>query len=404
MKKFLSALFFIGFIQINSFSQIATIQAIIDSVNIDSLIFRTEEIVGDRGVTLYWTDTATHSVTDTIDSRNKNRPGNALCFKYIRDKFQSYGLQVDSASFGTTGKNIWAVLPGALYPNEPVIICAHYDGMPNVADAPAADDNGSGTAAVLEAARVITQGGYQFEHTIIFAIWDEEEYGLAGSNNFAAAADAANDTIHGVINMDAIAHDSDNDSIARVHTKPTANSEIIADTVVAVNIDYNIGIDLQVNNPGATYSDHASFWNHNYGAVLMIQDWDNDANPNYHTINDKVMYFNVPYFHKLARLSIGATAAFAVPYIPPVGAGIEEEMLESIKIYPNPSQSIVNVKWLQEYKTVQVVDMLGKIVYSNIIADNTKSISLDVNGFDNGIYFIKLVNGNTELVKKFIKN
>ncbi len=397
MKKLFSALFLIWFIQINSYSQIASIQAIIDSVNIDSLMFRTEEISGERGVFI-------NGIEDTIYSRNKNRPGNELCFKYIRDKFQSYGLQVDSGIFGAVGKNIWAILPGALYPNEPVIICAHYDGMPNVAIAPAADDDGSGVAAVLEAARVITQGGYQFEHTIIFAIWDEEEYGLGGSNNFASLADVANDTIHGVINMDAIAHDSDNDSVARVHTKPTANSEIIADTVVAVNIDYNIGIDLQVNNPGATYSDHASFWNHNYGALLMIQDWDNDANPHYHTVTDLIQYFNIPYFHKLARLSIASAAAFAVPYTTPIGFGLEEEMLESIKVFPNPSQSIVNIKWLQEYKNVQVVDLLGKVVYSNVIPEGAKSIVLDANNFDNGIYFIKLINGSKELVKKFIKS
>lgn len=396
MKKLITSLFLIGFIKASSFAQISTIQAIIDSVNIDSLMFRTEEISGQRGVFI-------NGVEDTIYSRNKNKPGNEICFKYIREKLTSYGLQVDSASFGAVGKNIWGILPGVLYPNEPVIICAHYDGMPNQNVAPAADDDGSGVAAVLEAARVIMEGGYQFEHTIIFALWDEEEYGLAGSNNFATTADNANDTIHGVINMDAIAHDSDNDSVARVHTKPTANSEIIADTVVAVNMDYNIGIDLIVNNPGATYSDHASFWNHNYGAVLMIQDWDNDPNPHYHTVTDLIQYFNVPYFHKLARLSIASAAAFAVPYVVPVGAGIEEEMLESVKVYPNPSQSILNIKWLQDYETIQMVDMLGKVVYAVSVSDGAKSMSIDVSNFDHGIYFIKLNNGSKELIKKFIK-
>jgi hypothetical protein len=378
-------------------AQNQTIRAIIDSVNIDSLMFRTEEISGVRGVVV-------NGVADTIRSRNKSKPGNELCFKYIRDKFISYGLQVDSGTFGSVGKNIWAVLPGTLYPNEPVIICAHYDGMPNQAVAPAADDNGSGTAAVLEAARVITQGGYEFEHTLIFAIWDEEEYGLAGSTNFAAAADAANDTIHGVINMDAIAHDSDNDSVARVHTKPTANSEIIADTVVAVNQDFNIGIDLLVNNPGATYSDHASFWNHNYGAVLMIQDWDNDANPNYHTVNDKVDFFNIPYFHKLARLSIASAAAFAVPYTAPVGAGIEEQSGESFKLYPNPTHQILNLRWQLEYQMVQVTNMVGSVVYSANLGKEQKSHIIHLDELPSGIYLVKLSSNKYNCVKKIVKN
>ncbi len=356
-------------------------------------MLRSNEVSGEVAVVV-------GGVTDTIKSRNRNRPGNELCFKYIRDKFISYGYQVDSMTFGVNGKSIWAIKTGMVYPNEPVIICGHYDGMPNLSDAPAADDDGSGTAAVLEAARVLANE--DFEYTILFAIWDEEEYGLAGSAAFATAYDNANDTIHGVINMDAIAWDSDNDSIARVHTRPTANSEIIADTVVAVNTDYNIGIDLQVNNPGATYSDHASFWNHNYGAVLMIQDWDNDANPHYHTVTDEVQYFNIPYFHKMARLSIGATAAFAVPYAP--GAGIGEETEERIKLYPNPVHGLLNIKWQEEYKMIQLVDMLGKIVYSSMIIHEAKNFTLDLSSYHQGVYMVKLINGHQQVVKKIIKN
>ena len=384
MRKFYVFVFFVVFGSGFIHSQSQIIRAIIDSVNIDSLMFRVEEISGERGVFILGEE-------DTIYSRNRNRPGNEICFRYIREKLYSYGLQVDSGSFGMTGgKNIWGVLPGYVYFNEPVILCAHYDGMPNQAIAPAADDDGSGVAALLEAARVITQGGYQFEHPIIFAFWDEEEYGLAGSTNYAQLANAANDTIHGVINMDAIAHDSDNDSVARVHTRPTGNSEIIADTVVAVNMDYAIGLDLLVNNPGATYSDHASFWNNGYGAVLMIQDWDNDANPHYHTVTDKIDYFNVPYFHKMARLSIASAAAFAVPYA--IGtAGVDEEN-ESTRVilYPNPASETVNLKWWGEFERITISNLLGSVIYSNILLPGTNSTTVELGNFDTGIYFVEL--------------
>lgn len=398
MKKYFYAIAFVLFpITLNA--QTLTIQAIIDSVNIDSLMFKVEEISGERGVFI-------NGVEDTIYSRNRAKPGNEIAFKYIRDKLISYGYQVDSSTFGSTGgKNIWAIKPGMVYASQPVILCAHYDAMPGGVSqnvAPAADDDGSGVAAVLEAARVLA--GYDFEYTIVFALWDEEEYGLAGSSNYATVADNANDTIHGVINMDAIAHDSDNDSVARVHARPPGNSEEIADTVMAVNIDYNIGLDMILVNPGATYSDHASFWNHNYGAVLMIQDWEGDPNPHYHLVSDLIDYFNIPYFHKLARLSIGSAAAFAVPYIIPVGAGIEDEIIETIKLYPNPSHSVLNIKWQQEYEMIQVVDMLGKVVHTTIITDGAKSASVDVSTFNNGIYFVKLVKGNRQVVKKFIRS
>lgn len=394
MKKYFYALVLVLF-PLSVSSQITTIQNIINSVSIDSLMLNCNEISGEVGVVV-------GGVTDTIKSRNRNQPGNELAFRYARDKFISYGLQVDSASFGVAGKNLFATLPGMLYTNNPVILCGHYDAMPNAIFSPAADDDGSGVAAVLEAARILSSG-YQFEHSIIFALFDEEEYGLAGSSNYATTADNANDSIHGVINMDAIAHDSDNDSVARVHARPPANSEEIADTVVAVNMDYNIGIDLILVNPGATYSDHASFWNHNYGAVLMIQDWEGDPNPHYHLVSDKVQYFNIPFYHKLARLSIASAAAFAVPYVPST-AGVDEEVIEVIKLYPNPTHGILNIKWHDNYEMIQLVDMVGKVVYHASLPNQTKSTSVDMTELKSGIYFLQLLDGKKLVTKKFIKN
>lgn len=140
------------------FAQNPIIQSIINDVNIDSLIFRAEEISGERGVIV-------NGSTDTIKSRHKSKPGNELAYDYIIQKLNSYGLQTDSLLFGTVGKNALAIQPGLVYPNQYYIICGHYDDMPNATIAPAADDDGSGTTTVLEAARVLSN--YQFEYTII---------------------------------------------------------------------------------------------------------------------------------------------------------------------------------------------------------------------------------------------
>jgi hypothetical protein len=394
MKKILYAIA-ITVLPIVSHAQISSIQAILDSVNIDTLMFRTEELSGERGVFV-------NGVVDTIFSRNRNRPGNELAFKFIRNKLISYGYQVDSASFGSSGgKNIWAKKTGMLYPNKKVILCAHYDAMPNGPISPGADDNGAGVATVLEAARILID--YNFEYTIVFALWDDEEYGLLGSANYANSAYVADDTIHGVINMDAIAHDSDNDAVARVHAKPIGNSEAIADTVLSVNLEYNIGLNMILVNPGATYSDHASFWNRDYGAVLMIQDWDNDPNPQYHLASDSIYYFNIPYFHKLARLSIGSAAAFAVPYETPVDIGIKEEVLEEINLNPNPTNGILTIKWMKEYKMIQIVDFSGKVLYSAALTNGATNTTIDVSALNKGVHFLKLINENTQVMKKFIK-
>jgi hypothetical protein len=394
MKKIFYALA-IAALPILSHAQISSIQAIIDSVNIDTLMFRTEELSGKRGVFV-------NGVVDTIFSRNRNRPGNELAFKFIRNKLISYGYQVDSASFGAAGgKNIWAKKPGMLYPNKQVIICAHYDAMPNGPISPGADDNAASVATVLEAARILID--YNFEYTIIFALWDDEEYGLLGSANYANSAYVDNDSIHGVINMDAIAHDSDNDGIARVHAKPIGNSEAIADTVLSVNMEYNIGLNMILVNPGATYSDHASFWNRYYGAVLIIQDWDNDSNPQYHLASDSTYYFNIPYFHKLARLSIGSAVAFAVPYETPIGQGIKGEVLEEVNLNPNPTNGILTIKWMKEYNMMQIVDLSGKVLYSAALTNGAKFTSIDVSAFNKGVHFLKLINEDGQVMKKFIK-
>jgi hypothetical protein len=375
-------------------SQNAYITSMISETNLDSLILRSEQISGATEVTV-------GGVNDTIRSRHRSKAGNELAYRFIMEKFSSYGLQIDSLTFGTNGgKNALAIQPGTLYPDQYFIICAHYDAMPNANYAPAADDDGSGVAAVLEAARILKN--YAFEYTIVFAIWDEEEFGLAGSTAYATWAQSDTDSLLGVLNMDAIAWDSDNDDVARLHTRPIANSLSLASTVNTVNTLYNIGIDLIMVNPGATYSDHAAFWNKGFSAVLLIEDWDNDSNPHYHTATDKVIYFNQPYFHKMVRLAIASIATMAVP----VGfTGINDQVsAPGVTMYPNPSQGIVTIELngLGNHCQIRIMDMYGRVV---LVADQNSSqlITLDTGDLASGCYFVKIIAGDTIITRKLIR-
>ena len=69
---------------------------------------------------------------------------------------------------------------GLTRPNDIFIIGAHLDDMPTGTTAPGADDNGSGSAAVLLAADILSQ--YQWNCTLRFALWTGEEQGLKGSD------------------------------------------------------------------------------------------------------------------------------------------------------------------------------------------------------------------------------
>jgi len=301
MRKLLQVCVIALILQNISFGQVPIIQTIINQTNIDSLKYFVRELSGD-------VQTIINGTPYTILSRHKNQPGNNMAANYIKQKLQSYGLPATDQWWSGTGRNVYGVQLGTLYPNKKYIICAHYDDMPPGTTAPGADDNGSGTAAVIEAARIFTN--YNSNYTIIYALWDEEEQGLIGSAYYALQAYNAGDSIMGVINLDMISWDSNSDNKAEIHTRPIANSIVLKDKMLETNSLYSIGLTLYTINPGATYSDHASFWNYNYGAILLIE-YDSDFNAYYHTTNDKVQYFNLPYYLKMSKTAIGTVATLA---------------------------------------------------------------------------------------------
>ena len=281
----------------------STIQTIINQTNLDSLMYFVEELSGE-------VSTIIGCSPYTIVSRHKNNASNNKAADYIKQKLNSYGLVTYDQNFSSTGRNVYGVQLGTVYPNKEYIICAHYDDMPSGATAPGADDNASGTAAVIEAARIFTQ--YQSKYTIIYALWDEEEQGLIGSAYYAQQAATAGDSIMGVINMDMIAWDSDNDSVGEIHIRNFGNSVALKDLMLQVNTNYSIGVIPSVINPGTTASDQASFWNNGYGALLLIEEYyGGDFNGYYHTTNDRIIHFNQPYFHKMSRLTLGTVATLA---------------------------------------------------------------------------------------------
>ncbi|HSW56675.1 MAG TPA: M20/M25/M40 family metallo-hydrolase [Ignavibacteriaceae bacterium] len=303
MKKIILVFMLLLGTQSILFPQSPTIQTIINQTNLDSLMYFVEELSGE-------VSTIIGGSPYTIVSRHKNNASNNKAADYIKQKLNSYGLVTYDQNFSSTGRNVYGVQLGTVYPNKEYIICAHYDDMPSGATAPGADDNASGTAAVIEAARIFTQ--YNSKYTIIYALWDEEEQGLVGSAYYAQQAALAGDSIMGVINMDMIAWDSDNDSVGEIHIRNFGNSVALKDLMLQVNTTYSIGVIPSVINPGTTASDQASFWNNGYGALLLIEEYyGGDFNGYYHTINDRIIHFNQPYFHKMSRLTIGTVATLA---------------------------------------------------------------------------------------------
>jgi hypothetical protein len=303
MKKLtLLFIFLLSFSLSNAQNERAFLQSIIDEVNIDSLMFFVEELSGERS-------TLINGSPYTIVSRHKSQPGNNMAANYIEAKLLSFGLTVENQNFSSSGRNVYGIQTGTEFPNQKYIICAHYDAMPSGSLAPGADDNGSGTAAVIEAARILSN--YSFPFTLIYALWDEEEQGLIGSDYYAEQAAAQGDSILGVVNLDMIAYEGNGVDIVDIHTRSVGSSYDLSDKMIELNTTYNIGLITDIKDPGSTYSDHASFWSSGYGAILLIEDG-SDFHPFYHTVNDVISYFDDQFFHKCARLSIATVASFAM--------------------------------------------------------------------------------------------
>ena len=106
-----------------------------------------------------------------------------------QERFEQLGLETSLHDYGS-GVNVIGVKAGVELPEEQVLVTAHYD---HIFNCPGADDNGTGTAGVLESARVLSMADYS--RTLVVACWDEEELGMVGSYAYALEAKARGDNI-----------------------------------------------------------------------------------------------------------------------------------------------------------------------------------------------------------------
>lgn len=178
------------------------------------------------------------------------------------------------------------------------VLGGHYDSTarrtpdwdPAVDPAPGADDNASGTASVIEAARVLAQARYDFDIEII--LFGGEEQVLLGSKAFVAdSALAGIDQVIGALVLDMVGYNARAADSMNVLTNYT--SEWLADMVGAAEqaLDQANGLDEldKVVQPTLNYSDHAPFWGEGASAVLFIENTDIVAhNPHYHRVTDTI--------------------------------------------------------------------------------------------------------------------
>ena len=209
---------------------------------------------------------------------------------------------------GSRSRNVIADKQGnAAGAHEVVLLTAHLDsinlqGGPT-APAPGADDNGSGSAGLLEIARAFSE--HRMEHDLRFILFGGEEEGLFGSKRYVASLSASEQRrIRAVVNMDMIG--TLNTSTRSVLLEGAPLSQRVIDGLSAAAATYTpLTVETSLN-PFA--SDHVPFINAGIQAVLTIEGADN-TNSNIHSSRDTIDHINYDLALDILRMNVAYIAS-----------------------------------------------------------------------------------------------
>jgi len=321
----------------------------------------------------------------TLSSQTDPKRGIGAALEWTRGEFQK-----DSAACGncltiidpsemftgsriptpTRVRDMVAIQRGTERPNDVVIITGHIDSrvsdvMNFTSDAPGANDDGSGVAAVIEAARILSK--HKFPGTIVYAAVSGEEQGLYGAKvlaNYAKAqgwnvvTDINNDIIGGTCGSDGVC-DSTHARVLSEGPRSQGQSELAAAThalggendAPSRNISrfldsladrLKIGLDLRQiwrTDRFGRGGDHIPFLELGYPAARL-----NVAIENYNwqhqdlrtekgiKYGDTIDHVDFPYLAKMTRLNIAALAAIASAPSPPDDVKVEGAVSTDTKI------------------------------------------------------------------------
>jgi hypothetical protein len=128
-----------------------------------------------------------------LGTRFWSQQGNLDATSWVHQQLQSYGYTVERHGYtfqGQKRENVYATKVGTAEPDRMILVAAHLDSYnsesPDGSFAPGADDNASGTALVLEAARVFAPPEIETDRSVRFIIFNNEETGLDGSKAYVA--------------------------------------------------------------------------------------------------------------------------------------------------------------------------------------------------------------------------
>ena len=236
--------------------------------------------------------TLSYLASDKMEGRKPGNPGNFIAVSFIKKEFESYGLETHLQKFTYTFRwrvglirwrtveietmNVIGVLKGTS--DKHVVIGAHMDHLGVDGDGDAyngADDNASGTTAILELAEAFGKSDARPKDTIVFIAFNAEELGLLGSKHYVSDPLLPLDDCKLMINLD---------MVGRLRgTTVTAQGGNLSRSVTQLvdKLDDDYPFDVNITVPG-NRSDHAPFnWN---GVPVLF--FHTGTHPQYHRTTD----------------------------------------------------------------------------------------------------------------------
>jgi Zn-dependent M28 family amino/carboxypeptidase len=234
---------------------------------------------------------------DSMEGRAAGTAGNARARRFLLAQLRRIGVEPlgdgfehpfsfqDRQGQAVQGVNLVAVVRGTTQPERYLVVTAHYDhvGIRNGQTYNGADDNASGTAAVLELARRLKAEPPR--HSVILALLDAEEMGLRGAAAFVATPPVPKEALVLNLNMDMVSRSPDGVLWAagtshNPHLKPLLEA-IIPTAPVTLKLGHDTPADGAAND-WTTQSDHGAF--HRAGIPFLY--FGVEDHPGYHQPTD----------------------------------------------------------------------------------------------------------------------
>jgi Zn-dependent M28 family amino/carboxypeptidase len=244
-------------------------------------------------------------------TREFSSQGALFAENYIAGYMRSVGWNVEEEQFdiatsagGATVTNIEADYSNDLGADSVLILCTHYDSRADDpgGHAPGADDNASGTAVLLEIARVLAAAGAPnapFRVKMLF--FGGEEDSMLGSIRFVSRLASERRDVIGAINVDMIGYDREGPKDFVIFTNETSSS-------LARCIETCAGLVPQLRYETTitdfANSDHSPFWSNGFKAVSIWEGYDH--NPYYHSSLDTCEKLSPTFMTGIARVLLCA--------------------------------------------------------------------------------------------------